>query len=449
MPAASGLCRIDRSGALVKHHESFSVRPPAADVWSDSLGDNMNFLARTRGGTATLLAFGAMLGGANLAHAQSPALDTIFSQVTPSMRDRLFMRLNYIHVNVKTSSDETRDVTGPVVGINDIRNFLGFRDTNSDGVHDGYQSLYSTNINYARKYFGNASSVQVALQNALNSSSATCARYADGLGTPCGVGAKSQTVVGTPALSMGYFIDDAYTWSIEAFLLAAPLNVEVSGDGPNTLNGQAILKTKLLPPTAYLARHFGKRGDALRPYVGLAASYAIFYDTRATSLLNGYVGGATSVSIKNSFGFGPMMGVRYDINDDWHLNFGIGKIRYKTEATLVTRETVITDDSAVLQDYGADIFNAIQNAALAVGPRSNAAGGPGPVAPANDPAGFAAGTNLTTLAPTTTIMCDLATAKARANNPAAPATCNQGSFTRKQSTKLDNTLFVFSVGRSF
>jgi outer membrane protein W len=375
--------------------------------------------------------------------AQTSASDTIFSQVTPSLRDRMFMRLNYIHVNVKTTSSETRDITGPVVGFSDIRDFLGVGNAN------GYQSIYSTNPNYARKYFGNASSVAVALENALTDAKDDCARYAEGLGTPCGVRAKSQTVVGTPALSVGYFIDDAYHWAVEAFVLAAPLNVDVKGDGPNSLNGKTILNTKLLPPTAYLARYFGSKGDTLRPYVGVAASYAVFYNTRATSLLNTYVGGTTDVSIKNAFGFGPMLGFRFDLNDSWHVNFGVGKLRYKTEATLITRNTVITDDSAVLRDYGADIFNAIQNAALAVGPRSNPNGGPGPVAPVNDPAGYAPGTDLTNLAPTTTIMCDLATAKARANSPGAAATCDHGSFTRKQSTKLDNTLFVFSVGRTF
>lgn len=394
----------------------------------------MNFLARTRGGTATLLAFGAMLGGANLAHAQSPALDTIFSQVTPSMRDRLFMRLNYIHATVKTSSGEAYDVTGPVVGKNDIRDFIG--------TGSGYTSIYNSNVNFTRKYYGSAASAGLALEQALERDAPTCARYAEGLGTPCDFRARGQTTVGTLALSAGYFLDDARNWVIEAFLLAAPLSVDVKGDGPNSLAGETIIKTKLLPPTVILSRYFGAKDDRLRPFFGMGGSYAIFFDTRATGTLNNYVGGVsgndTTVSIKNALGFGPFAGFKFQIDEDWHVNLNVGKLRYKTDATLVTRNTVITKDSAVLRDYGPNIVDAIQTGDAAILVGSN--GGP-PRAPANDPAGFAEGSIVPGV---TALMCDLATAK----NNNVP-TCNHGSFTRKQKTRLDNTLFMLSVGRSF
>jgi hypothetical protein len=43
----------------------------------------------------------------------------------------------------------------------------------------------------------------------------------------------------------------------------------------------------------------------------------------------------------------------------------------------------------------------------------------------------------------TALMCDLAASKFHNNN------CDLGTYVRKQSTTLDNTMFMFSVGRSF
>lgn len=43
----------------------------------------------------------------------------------------------------------------------------------------------------------------------------------------------------------------------------------------------------------------------------------------------------------------------------------------------------------------------------------------------------------------TALMCDLAATKYRNDN------CNLGTFERKQNTVLDNTMFMFSVGRTF
>lgn len=406
----------------------------------------MKLPARMRASLATVLAAACAQFTAPVA-AQSTVHDTIFTQVNPSLRDRAFMRLNYVHANVKTTSGETRDVSGPVVARGDLDRFLGAGTTFL--AFNGNRSLYNTNVNFLRKYgdadtstpptgaIGNAGQL---LEDAIDdqlSATPDCQALEAGLGTPCGVYARSDSTVGTPALSVGYFIDNARKWSIEAFLLAAPLNVNVYGDGDNSLNGVNIIKTKLLPPIVTLSHHFGTRESSFRPHMGLMASYAIFYGTQDTQGLRDYVGGETSVSIKNSFGFGLNIGFTYQVSDAWHVNFGVGKVRYRTQATLITRETVIRDGTAVLNDYGSFITNAIQTTQVLFDSGTN---GGGHVAGANDPAGFAQGASVPAI---TGLMCDLASAKA------GRATCDHGSFTRKQSTKLDNTLFVFSVGRSF
>ncbi|NBD20589.1 hypothetical protein GTZ97_07910 [Aquabacterium fontiphilum] len=407
----------------------------------------MTLPARMRAGLATVLAASAASWVAP-AVAQTSPIDTIFSQVTPSLRDRMFMRLNYIHVNVKTSSGETYDVTGPVVQRGDLATYLGAGTPFL--AFNGNLSLYNSSANFLRKYGdANLSAPPTAatpnanglLEEAIDQqleATPGCVRLSEGLGTPCGIYARSDSTVGTPAISVGYFLDEARNWSIEAFLLAAPLKVDVMGDGNNALNGVNIIKTKLLPPTASISRHFGARDAALRPHVGLMASYAVFFDTKATQGLADYVGGDTRISIKNAFGWGPTAGFKYQLNDDWHVNLGVGKIRYRTEATLVTPVTVIRSETAVLNDYGSYITNAIGATQVLFRPGSSNGGNH--VAGPNDPAGYAPGEAVPAI---TGLMCDLASAKA------GRATCDHGSFTRKQSTKLDNTLFVFSVGRSF
>ncbi|MGC4059593.1 MAG: hypothetical protein QM749_01525 [Aquabacterium sp.] len=62
---------------------------------------------------------------------------------------------------------------------------------------------------------------------------------ANGIGTPSGVKAKSQETVGTPAISIGYYLTGDYSWFVEAYLLAAPLKVTVKGDGVNSM-GQPL-----------------------------------------------------------------------------------------------------------------------------------------------------------------------------------------------------------------
>jgi outer membrane protein W len=349
----------------------------------------------------------AALGGAFMAAqpvmAQSQ-LSNLFANASPSVRDRMFMRLDYIRANVKTTSGDVKDVTGPVVTVADIRRMSRAPVSNASytsvaGALDG-----GINGNTLAGTIGDVADPAYACE-------------APGLGTPCGIRAKSQTMIGTPAISLGYFLEDEYEWAIEAFVLAKPIDVTIQGDGNNHLNGHDLVKLKFLPPTVTLARYFGKKSDRIRPFVGLMGSYGIFYDTKATEYLNDYQGGQsagdTSIKIKNVLGWGGLVGVHSKVGDDWSVNLSAGKMRYKTEATMITRNTVITSDSQVLLDYGPGAQNAI--------------------ATGND----------RIIGGTTRIMCDLARSKY------GNSECNQGTFVRKVSSTLDSTLFVLSVGRSF
>lgn len=332
---------------------------------------------------------------------------SMFGKLEPTLRDRMFMRLDYIRANVKSTVGEVRDVSGPVVGKTDIRKYLG-SPTFAPFLTNAQRTSYRNTVG---KLLEDGITADVAAGYGCET---------EGLGTPCGTRARGQAMIGTPAISVGYFLGDEHTWAVEAFVLAKPVDVAITGDGPNAMNGKEIIQTKLLPPVLKFGRYFGAKGDKIRPYAGLLASYAIFFDTKATSALNDYVGGAnpkdTSVQFKNSFGLGWMLGARADVSDEWHVAFNVGKIRYKTNVTLTTQNTVINSESAVLRDYGPRAAEAVLSGDAVV---FHGVGG------------------------TTQIMCDLAQAKYENTS------CNQGTYTRKANNVLDNTLFVLSVGRSF
>jgi outer membrane protein len=355
--------------------------------------------------------------------------DTIFAKVEPSVRDRMFFRLSYINVNIKTTSKDAYDVTGPVLAQGDVT-ALG---------DDGGTFFTAAGGDMA---WGLAAPLIDGSTGALINDAAVtaCPRLTSGLGTPCGIKAKSATRVATPALSVGAFLDESKRWSVEAFLLAMPISADVYGDGENQLNGKKIIQTKLLPPLVVLGHHFGRQGGAFQPFLGLGASYAIFYGTKATDSLNAYQGGAsagdTTVSIKNAFAVGPFAGFKYEPKEGpWSFGLNIGKIRFKTTATLVTQNTVITGGTGVLKDYGPFFDYAVTQGAK---PYNNVGGIT--VTDGSGLVGFEAEERVDI---STALMCDLAKLKYGRND------CNHGTFVRKAKTTLDNTMFVFSMGRSF
>lgn len=365
--------------------------------------------------------------------------DSIFGNVEPALRDRMFFRVSFISASVKTTTKDTYDVTGPVVSRADVQYLKGSYASGGSGA----QSQYFVDETGSPLDYGLAGTL---LDGALtNQATRTgCASVAQGLGTPCGIKGRGTNRLNTTALSVGYFLDESYKWALEAFVLAAPLKAAVYGDGPNGLNGRKIIETKLLPPMVSLGHYFGGAKDSLRPYIGAAASYAIFFDTRATSDLNTYQGGAspsdTSVKINNAFGIGPVVGFRYQPESGgWFVGMSLGNMRYKTEATITTRNTTITSASQVTLDYGAYVTSAIvggnntyNNSTTGTQITANTSG---PL-----PTGYTPGQVVPL---TNALMCDLA--KYKFNNDS----CNLGTYVRKSSTILDNTLFMLSVGHNF
>lgn len=403
-----------------------------------------------------------MAMGAGSAHAAEAGDDSLSLKIASAVNSsRVFVRAGAIGVSIKTKSGETYDVTGPVITREELRNlFLGMTDEQKAQV-----------IQLRPEFAGNPTAAINGVINAVTGSSGTELLLARmdpagdenpqgldiaALGTPPGIKGVASKQTGTLGISLGYFLSDDHTWVVEAYVLAAPLNTSVSATGRGTyqedpatgdiilrpfgLEGQKIITSKLLPPVVNFGRYWGAKDAKFRPYTGLLASYAMFFDVKATDALNNYVGGSnpgdTTVSLKNAFGVGPVVGFSYRFLDDWHASLNIGSVKLKTQATLTTRNTLITKNSGAVWDYGAsspDDFQGSISGDIYVGENAYRVGGTGGSATTRDIIAYNGGL---------TALVSKGVAAARGQS-------NLGTYVRKNETTLTSTIFMLSVGRSF
>lgn len=345
-------------------------------------------------------------------NAQAQTANSIFpAGWDSSVRSRLFMRIGYTSTFTKTKSEDARDLTGPVVTRDELFNALKSFENNPAEPSAGDVFIVGSGL-YGDYYFDQSQPIGGFFGTTGITS----------LGTPTGVKARAQRNVGTPTLSIGYWLDEQRKWLLEGFVLAAPMQIKIYGDGhrangePNSVNGRHIATTKLLPPLVVGSYNFGDKDDAVRPYVGVGVMYAVFFGAKTTSFFNDYVGGPTTISTKNTFGAGPFVGLQGAINDDWHLNLSVGQVGLRTTSRLVTSNTNITSDSLVLKDlYATGISGADFPETIALGE--------------NIETGF-----------TTKVMNYVK------QNRGTPTL---GTYVREQKMKITNTIVTLSVGRSF
>lgn len=352
-----------------------------------------------------LAAMAALAGAAGGAAAQSTSPDPYMAkQLSNAVRGNLFMRLGYTSISVSNKSSDAYDVTGPVVTSADLNAAAALGDS-----LPASDPLSPANFDIGAEDGATYGDFVGLFTPAVD-------QIGGGLGTPRGIKAKVGNAA-TTTLSMGYWLTDEHTWVAEAYVLAAPMTVKAYGEGTtyggrsNGLAGKEVLSTKMLPPLVSLGRYFGAKDSRFRPYAGLGATYAVFFDTKASAAYNDYVGGRSSAKLKNAFGVGPFVGLMARIDDDWHVSVSLGQIRIKTEATLTTYNTQFQSGDRVLQDYNQTITQQIT------------------LAQRNADSQFV--TKLMQLVARNRGGSDL------------------GTYVRKQDQTLTNTVFNLSIGRSF
>ena len=136
-----------------------------------------------------------------------------------------------------------------------------------------------------------------------------------------------------PLVDVTYMITDNY--AVE-FGLGTPYKHNLSGAG--ALQGSGQLGTlKQLPPTVFGQYHFLPAESALRPYVGLGITYAMFYDEQGSGTLTALSNtGKTpaTFTVDNKWGVTPELGVQYAFNKKWFIDAMIGKTYISTTVHL-------------------------------------------------------------------------------------------------------------------
>lgn len=413
-----------------------------------------------RGASSILLA--ALAAFPYAAHAQfedtaSPAL-----KLEPARR--FYARFGYTYISPNDKSQPTRDISGPVIRADEVLRTDGTWTSNAELIHyknplarcwlgittTGYtcpvgvtnpQIRYATNSQVANADFTLRSLLRDGIQ-ADNPSS-------PGLGVPAGV-TNDAAGSGAPTVSVGMFLDEDKKWAAETFVLALPFKNAVNGSGRigsgascqsddgktdgGSCNLGKVVETNILPATLLLHRYFGDKNAKFRASVGVGVSYAIFFDSQATSSLEQWAGGPTKVKIKNAFGGGLFVGGQYALNDRWHLSAMVGYEKLKTTATLTTTTTPdMLADSWVSYQSAADIGTATVGA-ISLGDSSLTR------------AGYSYNGNSTQVTATKAMLRNLARAR---NIEYGTPEGTLGDYTREIKTELDPWVFNISIGYSF
>lgn len=133
-----------------------------------------------------------------------------------------------------------------------------------------------------------------------------------------------------PELDFTYF----FTNNIGAELILATSPHDIGGAGALSALGE-IADTMALPPTLTLQYHFAPNAK-MRPYVGAGINWTVFYSEDPSTSLNTALGGATDVSLDDSFGWAVQAGVDFDITERVFLNLDVKYVDIDTTATLDT-----------------------------------------------------------------------------------------------------------------
>ena len=152
--------------------------------------------------------------------------------------------------------------------------------------------------------------------------------------TTIGVGSDTQASMG-----INYTLTDR--WAIDV-PIAPPFKHKLYGDGAIAGVGQ-IGSVKALPASVFLQYRFEEANSALRPYVGLGLSYAMFSDPHGSAVLTGITnpgGPATSLKVDNAWGLTPQLGFVYKINERYFFDASYSKALLKTKATLSTGQSI-------------------------------------------------------------------------------------------------------------
>lgn len=166
-------------------------------------------------------------------------------------------------------------------------------------------------------------------------------------GTKADVGSNTQLSGG-----ITYMYTDH--WAVDV-PLAMPFTHKIIGDG--ALKGAGDLaEVKAIPFTVFLQYRFMEANAKFRPYVGLGATYAYFFDEQGSGKLTATTnpgGPPTKMTVDSKWALTPQIGATFAINDKWFVDLHYSKSFLKTTTHFSTGQHLDITLNPVA--YGIDI----------------------------------------------------------------------------------------------
>jgi outer membrane protein len=140
---------------------------------------------------------------------------------------------------------------------------------------------------------------------------------------------------GAPAGGITYMLTDSLSVDVP---ISMPFQHTLYGDGALKSLGK-LGDIKALPVTVFLQYRLMDANSKVRPYIGLGATYAYFFDARGTAALTGLTnpgGPATKITVDSKTIFTPQVGVTVALDKKWFLDAFYSKSTLSTTTTLST-----------------------------------------------------------------------------------------------------------------
>ena len=163
-------------------------------------------------------------------------------------------------------------------------------------------------------------------------------------------GSKTSTGADT---QLGGGITYMYTDNVSIDVpLALPFKHKLSGAGAIQGVGQ-IGEVQALPFTVFLQYRFFEANSTFRPYVGLGATYAYFFNEQGSGTLTAMTnpgGPPTKLKVDSQFVLTPEIGATFAIDSKWFIDVFYSKSALTTTTTLSTGQKV--DAALNPESYG-------------------------------------------------------------------------------------------------
>ncbi|MDD2811417.1 OmpW family outer membrane protein [Rhodoferax sp.] len=160
-------------------------------------------------------------------------------------------------------------------------------------------------------------------------------------GTGGGIGCTRSNVGADTQIAGGvtYMYTDHMSIDVP---LALPFKHKISGAGAMAGAGD-LAEVQALPMTIFLQYRFLEASSKFRPYVGLGATYAYFFNEQGSGKLTATTnpgGSPTKLTVDSKFILTPQIGATIALNEKWFIDVSYSKSKLNTTTHFSTGQTM-------------------------------------------------------------------------------------------------------------